>query len=132
MHSHFQQADVGRGQINTSVRTGRLTLRTKLVALLLVFGLVPAGVIYGAVWMQADHFRSMLSQRMADSAATINDLIDRNLFERYGDVQAFGMNVAAHSPANWHRPGAENPLVHVMNDYVAAYGLYKLSVLVSP
>jgi methyl-accepting chemotaxis protein len=110
----------------------RLTLRSKLVCLLLAFGLLPAAVIGGAVLMKEDYFRSIVMQRMADSAVAINDSIDRNLFERYGDVQAFGLNVAAHSPANWKRPGAENPLVRVMNDYMTTYGIYKLTLMVSP
>jgi methyl-accepting chemotaxis protein len=120
------------GRSVASARTGRFTLRSKLIAFLLVFGLVPAGLIYGVVWMQAGRFQAVLSQRMTDAAVTINDLIDRNLFERYGDVQAFGLNVAAHASSNWRKPGAENPLVRAMNDYVAAYGVYKLTVLVSP
>ncbi len=110
----------------------RLTLRLKLVGLLLAFGIVPAAVISGAVLAKASYFRTIVMARMADSAVAINDIIDRNLFERYGDVQAFGMNVAAHDPANWNHPGAQNPLVRVMNQYVSAYGVYKLAMLVDP
>ncbi len=110
----------------------RLTLRVKLVGLLLAFGILPAAVISGAILAKASYFRSVVMTRMADSAVAINDIIDRNLFERYGDVQAFGMNVAAHDPANWNRPGTQNPMVRVMNQYVSAYGIYKIAMLVSP
>ncbi|HJS85219.1 MAG TPA: methyl-accepting chemotaxis protein [Acetobacteraceae bacterium] len=110
----------------------RLTLRFKLVALLLAFGIMPAAIIGGVVLANASYFRQVVMVRMADSAVAINDIIDRNLFERYGDVQAFGLNVAAHDPANWKHPGAQNPLVRVMNQYVAAYGVYKLAILVNP
>ena len=110
----------------------RLTLRLRLVMLLLAFGITPAAVISGATIAKACYFRTVLMARMADSAVAVSDTIDRNLFERYGDVQAFGTNVAAHDPANWKHPGAQNPLVRVMNQYVAAYGVYKLALLVSP
>lgn len=113
-------------------RFPQVGVRTKLVALLLAFGLLPAAVICATLVFEAQSVRSLLMQRLADTAVTLNELIDRNLFERYGDVQAFGHNVAAHSPANWRRPGNDNPLVRVMNNYVAAYGVYKLSVLISP
>jgi hypothetical protein len=34
-------------------------------------------------------------------AVSIGDTIDRNLFERYDDVQAFGLNAAAANPEYW-------------------------------
>jgi methyl-accepting chemotaxis protein len=65
-------------------------------------------------------------------AVQINELIDRNLFERYGDVQAFGLNQAATDPANWGNPAADNPLISAMNGYMTGYGIYKLMLLVDP
>ncbi len=64
------------------------------------------------------------------AAQTINEVIDRNLFERYGDVQAFTYNAAVYEPANWGTPGETNPLVVSMNRYMKAYGLYKIMMLV--
>lgn len=113
-------------------RRSSIGLRSKLVAILLAFGLLPAAAICGMLVYEAKSVRAIILQGPADAAITVNDIIDRNLFERYGDVQAFGLNVAAHAPANWRKPNAANPLVRVMNDYVAAYGVYKLSLLVSP
>jgi methyl-accepting chemotaxis protein len=110
----------------------KLSIRTKIVLLLLGFGLLPALGTGGAFLLEEGYFRTLGMQRVADASVALNDVIDRNLFERYGDVQAFGLNTAAHDPANWRRPGVGNPLVRVMNDYIAAYGVYKLSLLVSP
>lgn len=107
-------------------------MRSSIVLLLLAFGLAPA-LLLGAVFMlERDSLRASAMSRLADAAATLNDTIDRNLFERYGDVQAFGLNTAAHEPRNWRRPGAGNPLVQAMDQYVAAYGVYKLTLLVDP
>ena len=65
--------------------------------------------------------------RLADAAASLTDTIDRNLFERYGDVQAFGLNTVAHDPRHWRRPGAENPLVRAIDEYVA--GSWRLQLV---
>ena len=59
----------------------------------------------------------------------IGDTIDRNLFERYGDVKAFALNTAATNSENWKRPGADNELVNAMNGYMTGYGIYKVMLL---
>jgi methyl-accepting chemotaxis protein len=68
--------------------------------------------------------------RLMNIAANTMETIERNLFERYGDVQAFGFNTVVQDKANWYKPGDTNPIVDVMNDYVACYGLYSLTMLV--
>lgn len=108
-----------------------LKIRSKLIALFLVFGVAPAVMLLGILLGQTDAFHQTMSAKMALNARQINDVIDRNLFERYGDVQAFGLNTAAHDPGNWSRPGDANPLVTSMNGYMTGYGIYKLMLLVS-
>ena len=61
---------------------------------------------------------------------SVSNVIDRNLFERYGDVQAFGVNAAAWEPTNWKNPSETNPLIQAMNAYMTNYGLYKLMLFV--
>ena len=114
------------------IRLPTLKMRGRVVLLLLAFGMIPALLLSAAFVAQRSNLRAEAMSRLVDTAANLNDTIDRNLFERYGDVQAFGLNTAAYDPANWRRPGADNPLVRVMNQYIAAYGVYKLSVLVDP
>ena len=59
------------------------------------------------------------------------DKIDRNLFERYGDVQAFGFNDVVEDRSQWYKVGAaNNRIADRTNAYVAAYGMYVLSTLV--
>ena len=111
---------------------GRFTLklRGQLVAALLFVGLVPALALFGILLSKGSDVKKALSTRVEMTAALVNDVVDRNLFERYGDVQAFGLNAAAHDPANWGNPAADNPLVHAMNGYMTGYGIYKLMLLV--
>jgi methyl-accepting chemotaxis protein len=109
-----------------------LDVRAKILGLLLVFGLVPAASLFGFMLTQGGNFRADVGAQFEVTAVALNDVIDRNLFERYGDVQAFGLNAVAHDPDNWRKPSPDNPLVRAMNGYMSLYGVYKLMLLVGP
>ncbi|MBP7253540.1 MAG: HAMP domain-containing protein [Alphaproteobacteria bacterium] len=109
-----------------------LSVRTKLVILLVVFAIVPTVAMYSVFANKEEEIRQMAEDTLRDSTKTIGELIDRNLFERYGDVQAFGYNTAAYDSAHWSKPSAENPLIVAMDNYVKAYGFYPLMILVGP
>jgi methyl-accepting chemotaxis protein len=110
----------------------RLGMRNKLILLLLTFGLIPALTMFGMMMFESSTIRDDLNARVASSAAQIDDVIDRNLFERYGDVQAFGMNSAVLDEWNWNNPSDDNPLVRSMNGYMTGYGIYKLMLVLDP
>jgi len=112
----------GFGQINR--------IRTKLTALVLLFGVVPALAMFAVYSASESEFRDASRNSVLQEAVKIGDVIDRNLFERYGDVQAFGLNTAALDAANWRNPSEGNSLVHAMNGYMTGYGIYKLMMLV--
>ncbi len=101
----------------------------KLVALLVVFGVLPAITMFVVFEFSKENFKEVTRQPFLENAVSIGDTIDRNLFERYGDVQAFGLNAAAHDKANWKKPSQDNPLVNAMNGYMTGYGIYKLMLL---
>ncbi|NBX74135.1 MAG: methyl-accepting chemotaxis protein [Alphaproteobacteria bacterium] len=107
-----------------------ISIRYKLVAALFLAGFIPGLALLGLFQMKKESFTQVKLDEMREIARTTNDIIERNLFERYGDVQAFGYNTAAHNPENWKiQDGA---LVDTMNQYMTAYGLYKLMILVDP
>ncbi len=108
------------------------SIRTKLVALLLAFGLLPLVGVAGYLASQQDALEDQILDRLDDAAIAVMDRIDRNLFERYGDVQAFLINTVVPERANWAKPSAENPLLVAMDGYMKAYGLYKMMLLVDP
>jgi methyl-accepting chemotaxis protein len=108
------------------------SIRNKVVVLLLAFGIVPAAILFGIIVSQTSAVKEKLQARVLETAIAINDVIDRNLFERYGDVQAFGLNSAARDPLNWRNPQSDNALVSAMNGYMTGYGIYNLMMLVSP
>ena len=107
----------------------RLGMRNKLILLLLTFGLLPALTMFGMLMVEASTIRDDLNARVASSAAQVDEIIDRNLFERYGDVQAFGLNTAVLDEWNWNNPTSDNPLVRSMNGYMTGYGIYKLMLV---
>ena len=107
-------------------------IRGRLIAFFLIFGIAPAAVVLGILLSQTKLFQDAMSTRVLDVATQINDVIDRNLFERYGDVQAFALNRAASNPKNWRNPSGQNPLISAMDGYMKGYGIYKLMLLVDP
>lgn len=107
----------------------RVKIGGKLAALLLIFGLVSASMMYFVFMSSGETFRAAFRKPNEQLAVAIGDTVDRNLFERYGDVQAFGMNAAAHEPINWLDESQSNPLIEAMNGYMTGYGIYRAMFL---
>ncbi len=108
-----------------------LSLSAKLVLSFLIFGALPL------ILLALFSFRAMdkLNESIADSYRTASDSVidkvDRNLFERYGDVQAFGLNQALQATDHWYKVGADaNSIVRAMNGYANLYGFYQLTIAV--
>ncbi len=109
-----------------------MSVRFKIIALLCFVGLVSSGAVVGLFMAEKSAFQNDALERMADNAYVLNDVIDRNLFERYANVQDFAQNRAAYNPENWGNASEENPLVQAINNYISNYGVYRLSMLLSP
>lgn len=107
-----------------------LKIRGKLLIILTVFAIVPASIITLQSFNAMENVRETSLHQIQIVSEGINDLIDRNLFERYGDVQAFTYNSAVYDTANWNNPSDKNPLTNAMDLYMKNYGLYKLMMLV--
>jgi methyl-accepting chemotaxis protein len=97
-------------------------LARKLITGFLILGLLPLTI--GSVFA-FDRSRSAMRDEAHDSLQvtgdSINEKIDRNLFERYGDVQAFAFN-----------PDAQSSVVDITNAadfYTKNYGFYDLMVI---
>ncbi len=108
----------------------KLSFRTLLTAVCLTFALVPLSVMTIVSWRAADNLASSNAEEYRSVASEVADKIDRNLFERYGDVQAFGLNAVVQQKDAWGKPGDDNPIVQAMNRYMDLYDVYYLSLLV--
>ena len=111
----------------------KLSIKLKLVVLLVLIGTVPLVVVGSIAYHSTVNVDAASLNQLEQIARTIADKIDRNLFERYGDVQAFGLNSVIDHHEDWYRGSeAENQIVRVVNAYVDTYDIYALSVLVDP
>ncbi len=106
-------------------------LTRKLVVAFACLGIIPSATIAWRTMAAISTMSSEAGQSYQTVAEAIGDKIDRNLFERYGDVQAFGVNRAVFARDDWYKRGrAANGIVAVTNQYVRLYGLYALSSMV--
>jgi methyl-accepting chemotaxis protein len=106
-----------------------LKIRGKLTIAFVLFGMVPVLAVMPIVFNKLADMQQSRLDSLRSTAAITGELIDRNLYERYGDVQAFGENAAAKNMRNWNAPGALNPLVGSMNAYMTNYMIYKLMLV---
>jgi methyl-accepting chemotaxis protein len=110
---------------------GTLGLTPKLVGLLLVFGVIPMGIVAYIGFSATAKIEKGAGQRFQIVSENIADKIDRNLFERYGDVQAFASNRILQERYSWYTPDEDgNAIIKTMNTYIEKYGLYYLSIFV--
>ena len=93
-------------QIKTSLFSPGLT--AKLVMLLVVFASFPMAIVAIIGFTAARGMEEGVAKRFQVTAETISDKIDRNLFERYGDVQAFTTNRIVLERYNWYTPGEKD------------------------
>ncbi|MFM2089698.1 MAG: hypothetical protein RLZZ127_187 [Planctomycetota bacterium] len=99
------------------------SLTTLLATAFLLMALVPLVIVISIAHQSAvrdsEHAAGSRNARLADTAL---DVMYRNLFERYGDVQAFALNPDARStdPAVLHR---------LASDYLKLYDIYDGAVI---
>lgn len=98
------------------------SIRTRLMFWLTVSALLSTSVVGLRSYYVAKEALSLRTGAMLHSSAKeIIDKIDRNLFERYGDVQAFVFNPMARVDAKY--------TTEAMNFYMTCYGCYDLMLV---
>jgi methyl-accepting chemotaxis protein len=107
----------------------RLSLKARISLACLALAIIPLSVLMLVTWRAANRLGESNGQQYGAIASDIADKIDRNLFERYGDVQAFGLNSVVRDRDNWGKVGEENGIARAMNRYVELYGVYNLTML---
>ena len=98
------------------------SLKAKLLTSFLVLGMLPMAIV--GVQAYRISYNALIEQsggRMQAMAVDLANKIDRNLFERYGDVQAFAFNpMAQESPEK---------MAAAADFYTQAYGCYDLMII---
>ncbi|MGD9849791.1 MAG: methyl-accepting chemotaxis protein [Nitrospirales bacterium] len=106
-------------------------IATKLVVLFAIFGIVPMATVAYLGNSATGEMEKAAGQRVQNVATNIADKIDRNLFERYGDPQSFGLNKIVGERYHWYSK-ENNAIAQAMNQYVTTSGIYYLTILVDP
>ena len=101
------------------------SLKTKLLLAFLILGIAPMAITGILAYRSAYHaLYERAGRQILSSAVSMSDKIDRNLFERYGDVQAFAFNPMAQD--------TPEKVTEAANFYMVAYGCYDLMVIADP
>jgi methyl-accepting chemotaxis protein len=108
----------------------KLNIQKKLLILCLALALTPIFVLSLVMYRAQEAISVTYGQQCQAAAARLAETIDRNLFERYGDVQAFSVNDTARNTELWYKGGEETALVRAMNSYVDLYDIYYLTLMV--
>ena len=104
-------------------------IAAKLITLFAIFGILPMAVVGYLGASASQEMEEAAGFRVQGVAENIADKIDRSLFERYGDVQAFASNRIVGEKYNWYSK-ERNEIAEAMDQYVATYGIYYLSIFV--
>jgi hypothetical protein len=126
------QQSEGEASMNSIVhKIFSWSIATKLVVLFAIFGIVPMAAVGYLGSSATGEMEKAAGQRVQAVAENIADKIDRNLSERYGDAQIFGLNKIVGERYHWYSKD-NNAIAHAMNQYMAASGIYYLTILVDP
>ena len=110
---------------------GSWGLTAKLIGLFFLFGVAPMAIVGGIAYNASKDLEAGVGIRFQGVAQNIADKIDRNMFERYGDAQVFGLNRVVFNRSDWFKTSDEtSDIVKTMNQYVDTYDFYSLSILV--
>ncbi|MEM9400530.1 MAG: methyl-accepting chemotaxis protein [Verrucomicrobiota bacterium] len=104
----------------------------KLILAFIGVGVSPLVAVYLIIdFKLAPETKQAIAHKYQIIAEDMIDVVERNLFERYGDVQAFTKNKALDDLATWYMPSSNvNVTAEAMNEYVSLYGIYPLMVAV--
>lgn len=132
----------------------KLKLTARFVLTLLVVGLVPLSVLAYFNLRSTAAIAEDASEQLQSLAVSTLDTIERNLFERYGDVQAFATNrvlqeflrtadqpqspaeansenvppAPPSTPAGLNEEGRQ-AITQAINNYILLYGIYSLGMV---
>ena len=108
----------------------QLSISTKLIVLLVFFGLLPLVAVSVIAWEAGNALNDKVGKKFEVAAENISNTIDRNLLERYGDVQVFAMNSNILRRIHWYDRSDDNIIQDLMNVLVKQYDIYDLMMMV--
>lgn len=119
------------GVAGTSRAPWWASLKWKLLIPAVLLTAAGMTAVYVTVLRQAVVLEQNQLGILSASARSIQDRIDRCVFERYGDVQAFALNPLVHRSLTQAGDHEAADIVSLLDRYAAAYGCYPISLIVS-
>lgn len=109
----------------------RKSLKIRIVIFGLAIALGPLALLTWRTASNATGIKLDLVNSFGEYAITTMELLERNLFERYGDVQAFAANETVLNTKQWGKQTAEeNGIIRAMDTYMDLYDIYSLMIAV--
>lgn len=94
-------------------------------------GTLPVAAVFVFSIFSLKHVEEDRKNVIFNESKAVLDIVDRNLFERYGDVQAFASNIVLQDTDQWyHQSADENAIIDAANTYGHLYGIYPLMMVV--
>ncbi len=106
----------------------KLSLKAKLIIYFSIIGLIPAFIITILGLSISKSVSEKANDQFRTASISVLESINRNLFERYGDAQAFSLNKATTTLDYWYKKNS--PITSAMDNYMSLYGMYDLTILV--
>ncbi|MFN8586792.1 MAG: methyl-accepting chemotaxis protein [Candidatus Eisenbacteria bacterium] len=105
------------------------SLRNKILVPAVGAMLLTAMAVIGAVLFSSGAMRTERLHSVEWAAAHGQDKVDRVMFERYGDAQAFGLNDEFHQDLSSVGAESRGSIENLLNGYASTYGCYDLIVI---
>lgn len=113
------------------MKQSKFRIKQKMLLAFGMFALIPLVVGLVVVYLGVESTKKEQSKQIATITKSSMDMIERNFFERYGDVQAFGLNTVVQDQTQWYKQDGTNPVAKVMDNYMSTYTpVYELMLLV--
>jgi methyl-accepting chemotaxis protein len=118
--------------VKKSSRGFYLNLQMKIIAPVCFVLLLCLSAIYLLVDRSTQSLEAAKLTPLADSASSVQDDIDRCLFERYGDVQAFALSRSLHRDLSKLTDKDRQDVTSLLNDLAKSYGCYAFTMVLDP
>ena len=105
------------------------SLRNKILAPAVGAMILTALAVIGSVMWASRAMKQESLHSVEWAASHTQNKIDRVMFERYGDAQAFGLNDEFHQDLSAASPESKRSMETLLNNYAATYGCYDLIVV---
>ncbi len=99
-----------------------------LFALLSIFPIIALGLVSNRATGDAAVANA---KSLQSEAVTLMSRIERNMYERYGDAQAFSLHPTLRNKAVWYQKGARATIPKIMDRFLSTYRpIYAMSMMV--